>query len=449
LTRDGSAATASRRCAYTVLRRIFEEGAYADRAFRAEADRACLNARDRAFAMRLAYGATQMKAALDYVLAKLARRPLEKLDPPVLAALRLGLYELIYIGGTPARAAVNESVELVKRESPHAHAFVNAILRRASREAPALLAARDDLTVEGAALVHSHPLWIAERWWNELGPADARALMERDNEPAESAVRANRLKTTPAELVELLEREGVKARVDRLVPEALVLSSPWDVHGSAPFERGLLMPQSRGSMLVSRVLDPRPGEGVLDLCAAPGAKSSDLAALMRDDGRVVAVELDPGRAAATRANCERLGATCVEVVVGDAAEPRFGDGYDRVLVDPPCSDLGTLQSRPDARWRKTPAQVEELIALQRRILDAAAEAIRPGGRLVFSTCTISEAENSGQMQDFLARHPNFRVCDQSERHPKLPRAGSRAFLQTLPHREGTDGFFIAALERTG
>jgi 16S rRNA (cytosine967-C5)-methyltransferase len=367
----------------------------------------------------------------------------------VLAGLRLGVYELVYVGGTPARAAVNESVELVKGDAPHAHAFANAILRRASQEAPALLAALDDLTAEGAAVLHSHPLWIAERWWNELGAPDARALMARDNEPAENAVRANELRTTTAELVELLGREGVKARADRLVPEAVVLSSAWDVHGSAPFERGLLMPQSRASMLVSRELDPRPGERVLDLCAAPGAKSSHLAALMRDDGRVVAVELDPARAAATRSNCERLGATCVEVVVGDATQPDFGDGYDRALVDPPCSDLGTLQSRPDARWRKTPAQVEELIALQRRILDAAAEAIRPGGRLVFSTCTISEAENGGQMQDFLARHPNFRVCDQSDRNPELARADSRSFLQTLPHREGTDGFFIAALERTG
>jgi 16S rRNA (cytosine967-C5)-methyltransferase len=448
LTTDGNGPTASRRCAYTVLRRVFEEGAYADRAFRGEAARAQLEGRDRAFAMRLAYGAVQRRATLDHVLAQLARRPLEKLDPPVLAALRLGVYELLFAGGTPDRAAVNESVELVKQERAQAHAFVNAILRRASREAPSILAELDDRTPAGAALVHSHPVWIAERWWRELGPNDARALMDRDNEPAESAVRANRLKTTAAELVELLGREGVEARTDRLAPEAVVLESAWDAHGSEPFEHGLLMPQSRASMLVSRALDPRPGERVLDLCAAPGAKASHLAALMGNDGTVVAVELDPGRAAATRDNCDRLGASCVEVVVGDATEPRFGDGYDRVLVDPPCSDLGTLQSRPDARWRKTPDQINELGELQGQILDAAATALKPSGRLAYSTCTISEIENSHQMQEFLGRHPNFRVCDQSERHPKLAAADRRAFLQTLPHRDGTDGFFVAVLERT-
>ena len=431
-----------------MLRRVFEEGAFADRAFRAEADRAGLDGRDRAFAMRLAYGAVQMKGTLDHVLAKLSRPPLEKLDPPVLAALRLGLYELLFAGGTPARAAVYESVELVKRESPQAHAFVNAILRRAGREAPAIVAALDAETPAGAAIVHSHPLWIVERWWGELGPSEARALMERDNEPAESAVRANRLKTTAPELVELLDREGVEARTDRLVPEAVVLGSAWDVHSSMPFERGLLMPQSRASMLVARVLDPRPGERILDLCAAPGAKTTHIAALIGDEGSVVAVEHDPRRAEATRSNCARLGASCVEVVVGDAAEPAYGEGYDRVLVDPPCSDLGTLQSRPDVRWRKTADQVEGLRALQRRILEAGAGALRPAGTLVYSTCTISAEENERQLQDFLQTHSNFRVCDLSERYPRLVQTGNRALLQTLPHRDGTDGFFIAALERT-
>jgi 16S rRNA (cytosine967-C5)-methyltransferase len=441
-------ATPARLCAYKVLRRVFEDGAYADRAFRAEADRAALGGRDRAFAMRLAYGAVQMTATLDHVIATLARRPLEKLDRPVLAALRLGLYELLFAGGTPARAAVNESVELVKQENPHAHAFVNAVLRRASREARGILEALDEDTPAGAALIHSHPLWIAERWWHELGPAEALALMQRDNEPAESAVRANRLRTTTAELIELLGKEGVEARTDPLAPEAIVLAGAWDAHGSEPFARGLLMPQSRGSMLVARALDPRPGERVLDLCAAPGAKTTHVAALMGNEGNVVAVERDPRRAAALRENCARLGATCVEVVVADAAEPAFGDGYDRVLVDPPCSDLGTLQSRPDVRWRKTAAQVEELRALQRRILDAGARALRPGGKLIYATCTISEAENAAQLQDFLERHSNFRACDLSERHPSLALAGDRALLQTLPHRDGTDGFFIAAVERT-
>jgi 16S rRNA (cytosine967-C5)-methyltransferase len=441
-------ATPARRCAYTVVRRVFEDGAYADRVFRAEADRAGLTARDRAFAMRLAYGAVQMRATLDYVLESLARRPLEKLDPPVLAALRLGLYELLFVGATPTRAAVNESVELVKQDSPHAHAFVNAVLRRASREAPATLDALDEETPAGAALLHSHPRWIAELWWNELGRDESLALMRRDNEPAESSVRASRLRTTAAGLVELLGEDGVEARTDSLAPEAVVLAGPWDAHGSKQFARGLLMPQSRGSMLVARALDPRPRERVLDLCAAPGAKTTHLAALMRNEGSVVAVEHDPGRAEAIRANCARLGVTNVEVVVGDAAQSVYGDDFDRVLVDPPCSDLGTLQSRPDVRWRKTADQIEELRELQGRILDAGARALKPGGTLVYSTCTITAVENQRQVREFLDRNGDFRVCHLSSRHPGLALTADRAFLQTLPHRDRTDGFFIAAVERT-
>jgi 16S rRNA (cytosine967-C5)-methyltransferase len=396
--------------------------------------------------MRLVYGTIQMKGLLDWVLQKLARRPLEKLDPPVLAALGLGLYELLFMS-TPDRAAVAESVELVKELTPHAHAFVNAVLRRAAREASALVAGLDDATPPAAALVHSHPVWIAERWFAELGGDEARALMRWNNEPAEAAVRANRLRTNAAEVVAALARGDVEARTDPLAPESVVLDTPFDVHGSRLFAEGLVMPQSRASMLVARAVDPRPGERVLDLCAAPGAKATHLAALMRGEGEVVAVEADPVRAEGLAENAARLGAEQVRVVVGDAAEPAFGHGFDRVLVDPPCSDLGTLQSRPDARWRKTAEQVDELRALQRRILEAAAVAVRPGGRLVYSTCTIIESENHAQMQEFLTSTPNFRVCDLTGWQPKLARNRSR-FLQTLPHRDGTDGFFIAALERT-
>jgi 16S rRNA (cytosine967-C5)-methyltransferase len=440
------AATPSRQCAYAVVRRVFEQDAYADRAFRAEADRARLDPRDRAFAMRLAYGAIQMMATLDWVLEAFITRPLAELDPVVLAALRVGLYDLLFMAGTPPRAAVSEAVELVKAVAPRAHAFVNAVLRRAALEGRRRLGELDDSTPSGAALAHSHPGWVAERWFAELGPEAARALMRRDNEPAESAIRANRLRTDAPAVVELLAAEGVEARTDSLAPEAVVIESPYDVHGSPIFAEGLVMPQSRGSMLVARALDPRPGERVLDLCAGPGAKTTHLAALMRGEGEVVAVEADPHRAEAITENARRLGASPVRVVVGDASERAFGVGYDRVLVDPPCSDLGTLQSRPDARWRKTPEQVADLQTLQRRILAAAAAAVRVGGRLVYSTCTISAAENQHVVQEFLAESANFRICDQRGWQPRLP-ASVPGFLQTLPHRDGTDGFFVAALER--
>ena len=439
-------ATPARRCAYAVVRRVFEHGAYADRAFRAEAERAGLDRRDRAFAMRLAYGAVQMMMTLDWLLEAFVSRPLDELDPSVLAALRVGLYDLLFMSGTPSRAAVSEAVELVKGANPRGHAFVNAVLRRAAHEGATHLAELEDSTPAGAALAHSHPGWVAERWFDELGPETARAVMRRDNEPAESAVRANRLRVDAAAVVERLAAEGVRARADSLVPEAVVIDGPFDVHGSSLFEEGLVMPQSRGSMLVARALDPRPGERVLDLCAGPGAKTTHLAALMLGEGEVVAVERDPARAEAIAQNAARLGARGVRVVTGEASEPGFGEGYDRVLVDPPCSDLGTLGSRPDARWRKTPEQVEELRVLQGRIMKAGAAAVRSSGRLVYSTCTISRSENDALVQEFLGANANFRVCDLRAWHPRLA-APAAGFLQTLPHRDGTDGFFVAALER--
>lgn len=428
--------TDARRCAYAVMRRVFEQGAYADRAFRAEADRLGLEGRDRAFAMQLAYGAVQRRATLDHVIEALSDRTTERIDPPVLAALRLGVHQLLFMDGVADHAAVAESVDLAKAAGSRGHGFVNAVLRRATREGRAILDALGESTPAQAALRHSHPLWVAEAWWQQLGADAAVDLMRADNTPAESAVRVNSLRATREDVLAELAAAGVAARPAPELPEGIVLEHPYDVHRSEAFGRGALMPQSRASMLVARAVDPRPGERVLDLCAAPGAKTTHLAALMGDEGEVVAVERDPRRAASLRANAGRLGASSVRVMVGDAAGAEYGTGYDRVLVDPPCSDLGTLQSRPDARWRKTPEQVQQLRRLQGRILAAGAAAVRPGGRLVYSTCTISAPENYLQMEHFLGHHPEFD-----------PSPGG--FVQTLPHRDRTDGFFIAALERHG
>ncbi|MEX0993500.1 MAG: 16S rRNA (cytosine(967)-C(5))-methyltransferase RsmB [Solirubrobacterales bacterium] len=439
--------TASRRCAFAVVRRVFEHEAYADRAFRAEAERAGLAGRDRAFAMRLAYGAVQRKLTLDFLIERLSERSPSKLDPAVTAALRLGIYQIAFMERVPDHAAVGESVELAKQSGTRGIGLVNAVLRRAAREARGTVASLSDETPAEAALRHSHPEWIARLWWEVLGSQEARALMERDNEPAESAVRANTLVTDAASLSEALSTAGVTCHVVADLPEALVVDGPFDAHGSVQYARGELMPQSRASMLVTRVLDPKPGERVLDLCAAPGAKTTHIGALMNSEGEIVAVEANRDRASSTTENCRRLGIESVRVLVGDASEPTFGDRYDRVLVDPPCSDLGTLQSRPDARWRKSTDQVTDLAALQARMLEAGAAALGQGGVLVYSTCTIDPEENERQIDSFLGRHRTFAALDLSERAPGLVSANNRRFLQTLPHRDGTEGFFIAALRR--
>ncbi|HXV58927.1 MAG TPA: transcription antitermination factor NusB [Gaiellaceae bacterium] len=394
--------TPARRVAHEVVRRVFEEGAYADRAFRAAAEG--LEERERAFAMQLAYGTVQRVRTLDHAIDTLGRRPVRKLDPPVRAALRTGAYQLGYMGGVPAHAAVDEAVELVRRARlERAVPFTNAVMRRLSEGLPGLLARLHEETPEAAALLHSYPDWIARTWWRELGPDDARALMRAQNEPPETAVR------TP---------EGPRV-VDAIPREWL--------------ESGYAWPQSRGSQLAGAAVGARPGERILDLCAAPGGKATQLAAA---GAEVVAVEKHAGRARELEANARRLGAERLTVVHADALElPPGLDGFDRALVDAPCSGLGVLNSRPDLRWRAEP-----LPDLQLGLLRAAAARVRPGGTVTYAVCTISAAENEDVVDALGLQVESLASFGEELRHPRRPE-----FLLTLPHVHGTSGFFVARL----
>ena len=405
----------ARRTAFRVVRRVFEQGAFADQVLHAEAEG--LDPRERAFARQLAFGTVQRKRTLDHVAAELTGR--KKLDPPVIAALRLGLFQILFLDGVPDHAAVAESVELIKRS--RGTGLVNAVLRRATREGRAVLDAVDDEAVR-----ESIPGWLAELWREAYGAETASALMRRSNEPPELALRANRLKATPEEVA-----EAVGGRVDGSAenPDAVVVDGPFDAHGHPLWFGGAYMPQSRSSQRVAPELRAEPGERVLDLCAAPGGKSTHLAALTGDGATIVSVERNADRADGLRTTASRMGASSVTVDVADAADPR-GDGpFDRVLVDPPCSGLGTLQAKPDLRWRMDPERIAELIAIQRRILSAAASAVRPGGVLVWSTCTLNPAEN----EEVLAGLDGFQT---------------EASLLLLPHETGSAGFQVTRLVST-
>jgi 16S rRNA (cytosine967-C5)-methyltransferase len=413
----------ARLLAFEALRATFERDEHTEKAFRAAADREGLGGRDRAQAQRLAFGAVQRRGTIDAALERLVDRPLRRLDPPVLAALRLGMFELLFADATPDHAAVNEAVELAKHAgAAHAAGMVNAVLRRAVRERGALRDSllADDSTPEKAGVAHSVPFWLARMWWDELGGEDARALLAASNEPAEKAFRVNCLRTDREAVLATLHDAGVEA-----VPasdELIVIEGQTGELVPRLIEAGELTPQSRGSAAVVDALDPQPGEHVLDLCAGPGIKTGQIAERMGDRGEVISVESDPTRAAEVAGQAKRLGLRSVTVIESDATAG-MAPGFDRVLLDAPCSDLGALASRPDARWRKSPATIERLVPLQARLLEVALEAVRPGGVIVYSTCTISRRENEEQVE------------------------GAELEVQLRPDRDGTTGFFIARLKR--
>jgi len=430
-------ASPARRIALGVLRRV-DEGAYADRALTAECARARVDPRDRQQAQRLAYGAVQMRRLLDWLIDGVAEKP-DRIEPEVRDVLRLGAYEIISSDGTPDFAAVNEAATLARslpgpRGKGSARAgIVNAILRRIAAEGPQRIAGIDPSDI---ALRHSFPDWIARGLVDSLGPDDAEAVMAAANVAPESAVRWNTLRG-PREQV---EEELPPWRPAPMIPEAMVLDQPFALEHSSAWAEGRVMAQSRASMIPARALMPRAGERVLDLCAAPGAKATQLAALAEGKAEIVAVELHPARARALRETAERMGAP-MTVIDGDGREVDIPGGpFDAVLVDAPCTGTGVLASRPDARWRRREEALPPLVEIQQGLLARALELVRPGGRVVYSTCSLLRAEDED-----VVRASGAVVDDLSGEFPGMASPDLPGTLRLLPHVHGTDGFFVARL----
>jgi len=453
--------TAPRLIAIRVVERVQRAGAYADLALHHALVQSRMPAADRGLATELVYGTLRWRGRLDYLLTQALDRDLSKLEPLVISALRVGAYQLFFSDRIPPNAAVDEAVRCVRAMGlERATGLVNAVLRRLGREGqdyafPALETDPRDHLVHACSL----PEWLADRWLAQYSAEDAAQLAIVMNEPAALTVRANRAKTTREALLSELRERFPDARAGQYAPDALVLGRKGEIGQDPAFVSGQLSPQDEASQLVVELLDPRPGERILDTCAAPGTKSAAIAERLDGAGHVLALDRHGRRLRLVGRGIRRLGLGGVATLERDATKPLTDltehEGlFDRILVDAPCSGLGALRRNPDARWRLRPEDLEELARVQRALLESAAQVLRPGGSLVYSTCTVTPEENEGVIRGFMATRANWRIALRAEAPEALQDLiDEEGFLRVLPHWPGRsdcqdmDGFFAVRLVR--
>jgi len=429
-----------------VLARVDVGQAFANLLLTSALERARLSPADAGLATELVYGVLRHRARLDWTLAGALRRPLLDLPPRIRAVLRAGAYQLLFLTRIPARAAVDESVSLARA---HGHAgtakLVNAVLRRIAADGERPLP--EGPASERIAVEHSHPLWLVERWLARFGSEETTALCRANNTAAPTTARVNTLRLDPPEAEQRLRREGFQVSRTAL-PEAVILDGPFSARHRF-VEEGLLSIQDLAAIAVTHILDPQPGEMVIDAAAAPGGKTTHIAERMRDRGRVIACDIHQGKLQRLSARVAAMGLASVEAHHLDARAVgrTFPEQADRLLLDAPCTGLGVVRRRPDIKWRVRTDDPAALARVQRELLHGAAPAVRPGGVLVYSVCTTEEEEGKGVVEAFLRDHRGFTPEGFTLPGELREAGGSAGSVMLLPHRHGTDGFFIARLRR--
>jgi len=441
-------AAGAREIALQILLAAESRSAYSDRLLETRLREARLSPSDAGLVTALVQGTLRNRSHLDHHLTAFTNGGFEGLPAPIRAALRLGAFQMLFLTRVPGSAAVDESVELAKAYGhPGTAGIVNAVLRRLAKGERAPLPDPGTDLAGNLSILHSHPRWLTERWLSRYGAEEAARLLAADNTEPSVSVRANAHRIRPNALAAALKAEGHEAVPGPNGGPILLVGRGYVASRSPLFREGALSLQDEAESAVVLILDPKPGEVVLDLCAAPGGKSSQIAERVAPGGRVVAAERHPSRARALRENLlHRLRLPGVSIVCGDGRNPPFVRPFDRVLVDAPCTGLGVLRRRADARWRKEERSLPEMAELQGALLHAAAGLTRSGGVLVYSVCSLEPEETDEVVAMFLRAHSEFISEDA---RPLLP-AGFRAdepVLRAFPHRHGTDGVFAARLRR--
>ena len=445
--RRGGRPRTARDIALNVLYHVDSRRAFADLQINRNLKTGALNPRDVALVTELVNGTLRWRERLDWVLGGQVKAGIDSLSPWVLNVLRMGLYQILFLDRIPHHAAVDESVKLATRyANPGAAGLVNAVLRRTLRdgEGPAPQDVIDD-PIKGAAIEWSHPRWMAERWWERFGPKSTMALMEANNRRPATCIRANVLKTDRETLRRALVSQDIEVESCTYSRTSLNVTGSFSPTSVPEFDQGLFFVQDESESLVAALLDPKPGETVLDLCAAPGGKTTHIQELRNNEGRLIAVDAQENRLKRVQENVSRLGIRGVETICAEGQDLNLDSQVDRVLVDAPCSGLGVLARRADARWRKTPDIIPQMAAIQQELLEAAASHLKPGGTLVYSVCSNEPEEGEMLIGQFLSDHKDFSLTDAPQILPAETVVDG--FLQMFPHLQGTDGAFAARLRR--
>ncbi len=446
------AVSSPREIAFLLTRRVHSQGGFLTLLLRYSMSRTCLSSRDRSLVSELTYGVQRYRNKIDYLISLFSHRPLKELDPEVLDILRLGLYQLSEMG-TPAHAAVNETVELAKRYLGKGAGFVNAVMRRACDGLHGVeWPSREDLPAY-LEIVHSHPRWLVDYMIRRFGNEKAVDLCQANNRIPTLTLRVNLARVAREELLEDIRSSGWEGKPSTLFPEAIVdVGMPYETLVQW-LEKGYCMVQDESSMLVSHIVNPGEGQLVVDACAAPGGKSTHLAQLGGEGCRVISVDRNRRRLEAMRKLVKRMGTENIEVRVGDASRLKevVEEQADAVLLDAPCSGLGTLRRNPDLKWKRFPGDIANLSSVQSKLLEGCAEVVRPGGVLVYSVCTFTREETEDVLDGFLRGREDFVLEDLTTFLPPTlaSRASPRGFLQVMPNDNGMEGMFVARLRREG
>jgi 16S rRNA (cytosine967-C5)-methyltransferase len=448
----------SRQLALSTLQAV-QRGRYADVALENALQHSGLHDLDRRLATELVYGSVRQQRTLDALIDQLAKKKAAQQPPDLRLILHLGLYQLRYLDHIPASAAVNTTVELAKTNGLKGLAgFVNGVLRQYIRlTTPSQpngivsdpLQLPDDV-VSRLGVQYSYPDWIIKVWLDQFGLAETEKLCAALNRPPNIDLRVNVLRSSLQDVQTAIQAVGVVIAPLEPLPQALrIVGSTGSIRNLPGFEQGWWSVQDGSAQLVVHLLDPQPGETVIDACAAPGGKTTHIAELMGNRGIIWACDRTPSRLKKLKENAERLGLTAIQICTADSRNlPQFVDQGDRVLVDAPCSGLGTLHRHADARWRQTPDSVQELAQLQRELLHHMATWVKPNGVLVYATCTLHPAENEAVVRSFLDTHSNWQIEPPAADNPAAKFANSDGWVKVLPHDQQMDGFFMVRLRQT-